>query len=71
MKEIYLVQKMERDEFKQCARKGVKVKNLEVYGQVVTMWCESKINAIDDCREKNHEQQYEVFFVRKIVSFLK
>ena len=71
MKEIYLVQKMERDEFKQCARKGVKVKSLDIYGRVETMWCESKINAIDDCRKKNHEQQYEVFFVRQMTAFLK
>lgn len=66
MKEIYLVQKMERDEFKQCARKGVKVRNLDIYGRVKTMWCESKRKALKSCRENNRKQNYEVFFVNQV-----
>lgn len=69
MKKIYLVQKMERDSFKKWARKGVKVKSLQCYDQVVTMWCESKRKAIISCREQNHEQDYEVFFVNQIPAF--
>lgn len=51
MKKIYLVQKMERNSFKKWVRKGIKVKDLDCYGQVETIWCESKINAVDDCRK--------------------
>ena len=69
MKKIYLVQKMERDSFKKWARKGVKVGRLDCYGQVMTMWSESKRNAINDCREKNREQNFEVFFVNLISAF--
>ncbi len=38
MKKIYLVQKMERDSFKKWARKGIKVKSLDSYDQVETLW---------------------------------
>lgn len=69
MKTIYLVQKMERDLFKKWARKGIKVKSLDCYDQVSTMWCESKRKAIKSCREKNHEQNYEVFFVTPVKAF--
>lgn len=66
MKKIYLVQKMRRDAFKYHSRKGVKVGHLDCYGQVITMWSESKRKAIKSCREKNREQNFEVFFVRLI-----
>lgn len=69
MKKIYLVQKMERDSFKKWARKGIKVKSLQCYDQVETMWCESKRKALKSCREKNREQKYEVFFVVQIRVF--
>lgn len=63
MKKIYLVQKMEREAFKFYAHKGIKVHRLDCYGQVITMWGESKRKAIKSCREKNRQQSYEVFFV--------
>lgn len=66
MKKIYLVQKMERDAFKKWARKGVKCNNLDCYDIVVTMWCESKRNAIKSCRDWNCKQLYEVFFVTQV-----
>lgn len=66
MKKIYLVQKMEREAFMYHARKGVKVGRLDCYGQVITMWSESKRKAIKSCREKNREQNFRVFFVRRI-----
>lgn len=66
MKKIYLVQKMERDAFRYHARKGVKVGRLDCYGQVMTMWSESKRKAIKTCREKNREQKFEIFFVSLI-----
>lgn len=69
MKQIYLVQKMERKTFVEYARKGIKAKRLDCYGQVMTMWCESKRKAIKSCREKNREQKYEVFFVVQIRVF--
>lgn len=69
MKKIYLVQKMQRVIFNEYARKGVKVKSLDCYGEVQTLWCESKKNAIKSCREKNREQQYAVFFVVQIRVF--
>lgn len=69
MKKIYLVQKMERKTFKEYARKGVKVQRIDCYGQVMTMWCESKRNAIKCCREKNREQNYETFFVNQVRTF--
>lgn len=69
MKKIYLVQKMERDAFRYHARKGVKVGRLDCYGQVITMWSESKRNAIKSCREKNREQNFEVFFVNQRLAF--
>lgn len=69
MKKIYLVQKMERDAFRYHARKGVKVGRLACYGQVITMWCESKRKAIKSCRKKNREQNFEVFFVNLIQVF--
>lgn len=69
MKKIYLVQKMERDAFRYHARKGVKVGRLDWYGQAITMWSESKRKAIKSCREKNREQNFEVFFVKLISSF--
>ena len=66
MKKIYLVQKMERESFKKWARKGIKCNSLDCYDIVVTMWCESKRNAIKSCRDYNHKQQYEVFFVTPV-----
>lgn len=66
MKKIYLVQKMEREPFQKWARKGIKVNNLDCYDIVVTMWCESKRKAIKSCRDKNHKQKFEVFFVTPI-----
>lgn len=69
MKKIYLVQKMERDSFKKWARKGIKVESLQCYGQVMTMWSQSKRKAINSCREKNREQNFEVFFVNLISAF--
>lgn len=69
MKKIYLVQKMERDAFRYHARKGVKVGRLDCYGQVMTMWSESKRKAIKSCREKNREQNFQVFFVKLISAF--
>lgn len=66
MKKIYLVQKMERGSFKKWARKGIKVKSLDCYDEVQTLWCESKRNAIKSCREKNHEQNFFVFFVTQV-----
>lgn len=69
MKKIYLVQKMERNTFKYYAHKGIKVHRIDCYGQVMTLWCESKRNAIKCCREKNREQPYETFFVNRINVF--
>ena len=69
MKKIYLVQKMERDAFRYHARKGVTVDHLDCYGQVTTMWCNSKRKAIRDCRNNNRKQDYEVFFVRRILDY--
>lgn len=69
MKKIYLVQKMERNAFKYFAHKGIKVRYLSCYGQVITMWCESKRKAIITCRKRNHEQNYEVFFVVRVDAF--
>lgn len=63
MKKIYLVQKMERKPFQKWARKGIKVNSLDCYDLVITMWNESKRKAIKSCREYNHNQNYEVFFV--------
>ena len=69
MKKIYLVQKMEREEFQKWARKGVKVNRLDCYGQVITMWCECKKNALKECRSQNRKQKYEVFFINQIKAF--
>ena len=69
MKKIYLVQRMERDAFRYHARKGVKVGRLDLYGQVITMWSESKRKAINSCREKNRKQNFQVFFVNQISVF--
>lgn len=69
MKKIYLVQRMERDAFRYHARKGVKVGRLDLYGQVITMWSESKRKAINSCRKKNREQNFQVFFVNLISVF--
>ena len=69
MKKIYLVQKMKSDSFKRWARKGIKVESLQCYDQVETMWCESKRKAINSCRKKNREQNFEVFFVNVISAF--
>lgn len=69
MKKIYLVQKMEREAFKECAHNRIKVNHLDCYGQVSTLWCESKRNAIKSCREKNHEQNYEVYFVTQVKAY--
>lgn len=66
MKKIYLVQKMERDAFRYHARKGVKVGGLDLYGQVITMWSDSKWKAINRCRKKNREQNFVIYFVRQI-----
>lgn len=69
MKKIYLVQKMERDIFDMYARKGVKVKSLDCYGDVQTLWCESKKNAIKYCREQNRERDFLVYFVRQLNAY--
>lgn len=64
MKKIYLVQRMERKSFRRCAHNRIKVRNLDVYGNVITMWAESKENAIEYCQRKNVEQDSQVYFVR-------
>ena len=64
MKEIYLVQRMERKSFRRCAHNRIKVRNLDVIGNVITMWAESKENAIEYCKRKNVEQNSQVYFVR-------
>ena len=69
MKKIYLVQKMKRGLFKYYAHKGVTVDHLDCYGQVTTMWCNSKRKAIRDCRNNNRKQDYVVFFVRRILDY--
>lgn len=69
MKNIYLVQKMERVIFDMYARKGVKVKSLDCYGEVQTLWCESKKNAIKYCREQNRERDFLVYFVRQLNAY--
>lgn len=69
MKTIYLVQKMERKEFKYYAHKGIKVQHLQYHGQVRTLWCESKRKAIMSCRVRNHWSGYEVFFATPIKFF--
>lgn len=66
MKKIYLVQKMEREAFKKCAHNHVKVSNLDVNGQVVTLWCESKKRAIEDCRMRNQQDFIYTWFVNPI-----
>lgn len=71
MKEIYLVQVMEREEFKKYALKGVAVDNLQYHGHVRTMWCDSKRKAINCCRKYNRRQQSDVFFVQRIYDFTK
>lgn len=69
MKKIYLVQCMQRVAFKECARQRIKVNSIDCFGQVMTMWCESKRSAINDCREKNREQKELVYFVNKIPTY--
>lgn len=69
MKQIYLVQKMQRVIFDEYARKGVKVKGLDCYGEVQTLWCESKKNAIKYCREQNREHDFLVYFVRPLNAY--
>lgn len=69
MKKIYLVQKMQRDLFKKWARKGIKVNSLDCYDLVITMWSERKRKAIKSCREYNHKQNYEVFFVVPVKTY--
>ena len=69
MKKIYLVQRMERDAFRYHARKGVKVSRLDLYGQVITLWSQSKRKAINSCRKINREQNFQVFFVKQISAF--
>lgn len=64
MKKIYLVQRMERKSFRRCAHNRIKVRNLDVNGNVITMWAESKENAIEYCQRKNVEQDSQVYFVR-------
>lgn len=64
MKKIYLVQKMERKSFRRCAHNRIKVRNLDVNGNVITMWAESKEHAIEYCQRKNVEQDSQVYFVR-------
>lgn len=69
MKEIYLVQALEHLTFKECARKGIKVENLECHGIVSTLWCDSKINAIKFCRKQNREWTFLTYFVRRISDY--
>lgn len=69
MKEIYLVQALEHLTFKECARKGIKVENLEFHGIVSTLWCDSKKNAIKYCRSQNREHNFLIYFVRRISDY--
>ena len=71
MKHIYLVQRMQRVEFKECAHNHIKVESLDCNGLVQTMWCKSKRNAIDDCRSRNREQNDVVYFVNQIGDYSK
>lgn len=69
MKEIYLVQALESLTFKECARQGVKVETLEMYGIVSTLWCDDKMNAIKFCRKQNREDNFLIYFVRPISDY--
>lgn len=71
MKEIYLVQALEHLTFKECARKGIRVEDLEFHGIVSTLWCDSKKNAIDYCRKQNRNNNFLIYFVRRIKDYTK
>lgn len=63
MKQIYLVQKMERDSFKYWARKGIKVNYLDCYEMVQTLYAVNKKEAIWDCRKHNRRFSNYMYFV--------
>lgn len=69
MKTIYLVQRMERKSFRRCAHNRIKIKDLDCYGQVETMWYESKMNAIHYCRKQNRKREFLIYFVRRISDY--
>lgn len=71
MKEIYLVQTLEHLTFKECARKGIKVEDLEIHGMVSTLWCDSKMSCIDYCRKRNRESEFLIYFVHRIQDYTK
>lgn len=71
MKKIYLVQCMQRVEFKECAHNRIKVGNLDCSGQVQTLWRDSKINAVNNCRSQNRKQKDVVYFVNQISDYSK
>lgn len=71
MKKIYLVQMMERNTFKYYAHKGVKVRNMDVHSPVMTLWCDDKKRAIEDCRKRNQHDRNYAWFVHPLDDYRK
>lgn len=65
MKQIYLVMSLERSIYFDLARRFKKVQDFDVYSQCLVIYaCESKLEAIKDCRKNNVTKVNTIFFVR-------
>lgn len=67
MKKIFLVQSVDTTTFRKLAKGGVKTRVLDCSTPVTTYFaCNSKENAVDDCRKYNRVETQLIFFVSEV-----
>lgn len=67
MKKIFLVQSVDTTTFRKLAKDGVKTHDFDCRTKVTTYFaCNSKENAVDDCRKYNRVETQSMFFVNKV-----
>lgn len=71
MKKIFLVQSVDTATFRKLAKGGVKTHGFDCSTQVTTYFaCNSKENAVDDCRRYNRVETQSIFFVNEVYLYL-
>ena len=64
MRNVFLVQSVDTGVFKKLAKEGVKTKSYDCFTQVTTYFvCNSKQDAVEDCRKYNRKQAGLIYFV--------
>lgn len=70
MTNVFLVQSVDTDTFRQLAKEGIKVHDLDCYALVATYYvCKSYQQAVQDCRSNNRSQTGSRYFVNVVCCY--